>query len=205
MCYSCVRQQPDRSPDNHRGDPMTAIATTPPVPAGTAGRSTRSTRPSASPSSTWASRPSAAASRTSTRPHRRRGRHPAPRAPSRPTRSSSRTRTSPAHLTSPDFFDTERYPEIRFTLHASCAVEGGELIVDGELTIKGHTRPSRRAARSPSRPSTLGDVDQDRHRARDDRSTAPSSAWTGTRRCPRAASRWPTTSSSIVELEFAQE
>ena len=43
-----------------------------------------------------------------------------------------------AHLGSPDFFDTERYPELRF---ASTAIrrDGDELVVDGELTIKGHT------------------------------------------------------------------
>jgi polyisoprenoid-binding protein YceI len=42
-----------------------------------------------------------------------------------------------AHLGSPDFFDTERYPQLRF---ASRAIrrEGEELIVDGELTIKDH-------------------------------------------------------------------
>lgn len=45
-----------------------------------------------------------------------------------------------AHLKSPEFFDLERHPEITF---ASTLVraEGDELIVDGELTIKGHTRP----------------------------------------------------------------
>jgi polyisoprenoid-binding protein YceI len=43
-----------------------------------------------------------------------------------------------AHLGSPDFFDTERYPELRF---ASKAIrrEGDELVVDGELTIKDQT------------------------------------------------------------------
>src|ERR1017187_1641009 len=40
-----------------------------------------------------------------------------------------------AHLGSPDFFDTERYPELRF---ASKAIrrDGEELVIDGELTIK---------------------------------------------------------------------
>src|SRR3954466_15907249 len=42
------------------------------------------------------------------------------------------------HLKSPDFFDTERYPEIRFE-STSVRVEDGEVVVDGELTIKGHT------------------------------------------------------------------
>jgi len=44
------------------------------------------------------------------------------------------------HLQSPDFFDGERHPEITF---ASSAIrrDGDEVVVDGELTIKGHTRP----------------------------------------------------------------
>jgi polyisoprenoid-binding protein YceI len=43
-----------------------------------------------------------------------------------------------AHLGAPDFFDTERYPELRF---ASKAIrrDGEELIIDGELKIKDHT------------------------------------------------------------------
>ena len=45
-----------------------------------------------------------------------------------------------AHLTAPDFFDTERYPEITFA-STLVRVEDGSLVVDGELTIKGHTRP----------------------------------------------------------------
>jgi polyisoprenoid-binding protein YceI len=47
-----------------------------------------------------------------------------------------------AHLRAADFFDTDRYPEIAF---ASTLVrdENGELTVDGELTVKGHTRPLR--------------------------------------------------------------
>jgi polyisoprenoid-binding protein YceI len=44
-----------------------------------------------------------------------------------------------AHLGSPDFFDLERYPEITFR-STSIRREGDELIVDGELTIKGNTR-----------------------------------------------------------------
>jgi polyisoprenoid-binding protein YceI len=45
-----------------------------------------------------------------------------------------------AHLQSPDFFDTERYPAITFE-STGWRVEGDELIVDGNLTIKGDTRP----------------------------------------------------------------
>jgi polyisoprenoid-binding protein YceI len=44
-----------------------------------------------------------------------------------------------AHLQSPEFFDVERYPELRF---ASNEVEGGEeLTIRGEIAIKGVTQP----------------------------------------------------------------
>jgi polyisoprenoid-binding protein YceI len=45
------------------------------------------------------------------------------------------------HLASPDFFDTERYPEIRFVSSDVRVGEDGALEVEGELTIKGHTHP----------------------------------------------------------------
>jgi polyisoprenoid-binding protein YceI len=45
-----------------------------------------------------------------------------------------------AHLQSPDFFDTERHPTIDFE-STSFRVEGDELVVDGNLTIKGDARP----------------------------------------------------------------
>jgi polyisoprenoid-binding protein YceI len=45
-----------------------------------------------------------------------------------------------AHLQSPEFFDTERYPELRFE-STSITREGDELIVEGDLTIKGNTHP----------------------------------------------------------------
>jgi polyisoprenoid-binding protein YceI len=45
-----------------------------------------------------------------------------------------------AHLQSPDFFDSERYPAITFE-STSFRVEGDELVVGGNLTIKGDTRP----------------------------------------------------------------
>ena len=44
------------------------------------------------------------------------------------------------HLLSPDFFDAERTPEIRFT-STDIRTEGDELVVDGELEIKGTNRP----------------------------------------------------------------
>ena len=44
-----------------------------------------------------------------------------------------------AHLQSPDFFDSERHPAITFESTAF-RVDGDELVVDGNLTIKGETR-----------------------------------------------------------------
>ena len=48
--------------------------------------------------------------------------------------------TRDAHLRSPDFFDAERFPELHFESTA-VAVEGGRLVVTGDLTIKGTTKP----------------------------------------------------------------
>jgi polyisoprenoid-binding protein YceI len=44
-----------------------------------------------------------------------------------------------AHLRSPDFFDSERYPDVRFASTAVRVQEGGELEVEGDLTIKDQT------------------------------------------------------------------
>jgi polyisoprenoid-binding protein YceI len=44
------------------------------------------------------------------------------------------------HLQSPDFFDAERYPEIRFAA-SSIEVSGDEVTANGELTVKGITLP----------------------------------------------------------------
>jgi polyisoprenoid-binding protein YceI len=45
-----------------------------------------------------------------------------------------------AHLQSPDFFDAERAPELRFVA-PSLRREGDRIAADGELTIKGETKP----------------------------------------------------------------
>ena len=51
-----------------------------------------------------------------------------------------------AHLQSPEFFDVERYPELRF---ASTEIAGGEeLTIHGEITIKGVTQPIELAGRA---------------------------------------------------------
>jgi polyisoprenoid-binding protein YceI len=45
-----------------------------------------------------------------------------------------------AHLLSPDFFDAERAPELRFG-STDISVAGDHVVVAGDLTIKGSTRP----------------------------------------------------------------
>jgi len=61
-----------------------------------------------------------------------------------------------AHLGSPDFFDIERYPAITFR-STSIWREGDDLIVDGELTIKGHTRAIEGRGTTEGPAVTLGD------------------------------------------------
>ncbi|MEP7224507.1 MAG: YceI family protein [Actinomycetota bacterium] len=48
--------------------------------------------------------------------------------------------TRDGHVQAPDFFDTDRYPELRFESTA-VATNGDELIVEGDLTIKDVTKP----------------------------------------------------------------
>ena len=45
------------------------------------------------------------------------------------------------HLRSPDFFDAERHPELRFSARDIRLHGDGKVSVDGELTIKGVTKP----------------------------------------------------------------
>jgi polyisoprenoid-binding protein YceI len=46
-----------------------------------------------------------------------------------------------AHLLAPNFFDSESHPEVSFRSTDLRLEEGGRLELDGELTIKGITRP----------------------------------------------------------------
>jgi polyisoprenoid-binding protein YceI len=48
--------------------------------------------------------------------------------------------TRDEHLQSPDFFDTQRYPELRFT-SGSVELDDESVVVHGDLTIKGVTKP----------------------------------------------------------------
>jgi polyisoprenoid-binding protein YceI len=45
-----------------------------------------------------------------------------------------------AHLQSPEFFDAESHPELRFTAD-DVDLGGGEVVARGEITLKGVTRP----------------------------------------------------------------
>ncbi|TMM07511.1 MAG: YceI family protein [Actinobacteria bacterium] len=45
------------------------------------------------------------------------------------------------HLQGPDFFDAERYPELRFTAEDIRLDGDGQVSVNGELTIRGVTKP----------------------------------------------------------------
>src|SRR4051812_4636365 len=46
-----------------------------------------------------------------------------------------------AHLQAPDFFDAERYPELRFSAEQIRLDGDGKVAVNGELTIKGASQP----------------------------------------------------------------
>src|SRR5947199_10432997 len=46
-----------------------------------------------------------------------------------------------AHLQSPDFFDVERHPQLRFAARDFRLDDDSKISVDGELTIKSVTRP----------------------------------------------------------------
>jgi polyisoprenoid-binding protein YceI len=48
--------------------------------------------------------------------------------------------TRDGHLQSPDFFDATRYPELRFESTSISSRDDG-LVVEGDLTIKGVTKP----------------------------------------------------------------
>jgi polyisoprenoid-binding protein YceI len=62
-----------------------------------------------------------------------------------------------AHLGSPEFFDIERYPEIDFR-STSLRREGDNLVVDGELKIKGNTRAVEGRGTIDGPAVTLGDA-----------------------------------------------
>ena len=66
-----------------------------------------------------------------------------------------------AHLQSPEFFDAERHPELRFeSSEIRPTGEGDEIVVDGELTIKGITKPVEARGTLEGPAVTFGDVNK---------------------------------------------
>jgi polyisoprenoid-binding protein YceI len=57
----------------------------------------------------------------------------------RPVSIDVRDENLAAHLASPEFFDAERYPEIRFESTAFEVDPKGNVFAAGDLTIRGHT------------------------------------------------------------------
>jgi len=59
----------------------------------------------------------------------------------------------------PDFFDADHHPEITFRSTAVRLADDGRAEVDGELTIRGVTRPVTASGRyAPPRPSSFGEI-----------------------------------------------
>jgi polyisoprenoid-binding protein YceI len=64
-----------------------------------------------------------------------------------------------ASVLGPDFFDAERHPEITFRSTAIRLADEGRAEVDGELTIRGVTRPVTASGHyAPPRQSTFGEI-----------------------------------------------
>jgi polyisoprenoid-binding protein YceI len=64
-----------------------------------------------------------------------------------------------ASVLGPEFFDAERHPEITFRSTAVRLADDGQAEVDGELTIRGVTRPVIAGGHyAPPRPSDFGEV-----------------------------------------------
>jgi polyisoprenoid-binding protein YceI len=63
------------------------------------------------------------------------------------------------HLKSPEFFDTERFPEITYVAD-QVRREGDELIVSGALTVKGHTEQVEGRGTITDPAITLGDSEK---------------------------------------------
>jgi polyisoprenoid-binding protein YceI len=64
-----------------------------------------------------------------------------------------------AHLKSPEFFDTERYPEITF-VSTGLRRDGDELVADGDLTVKGRTERVEARGTITDPVVTLGDAEK---------------------------------------------
>jgi polyisoprenoid-binding protein YceI len=62
------------------------------------------------------------------------------------------------HLASPEFFDLEQYPEIRFDSSDIVIGEGSTVVLDGDLTIKGHTHRVEARGEISGPAVTFGDL-----------------------------------------------
>jgi polyisoprenoid-binding protein YceI len=63
------------------------------------------------------------------------------------------------HVMTPDFFDAERFPEIKFE-SSSLNLAGGGLTAEGTLTIKGAALPVTATGRLAGPAITMGDVEK---------------------------------------------
>ena len=63
------------------------------------------------------------------------------------------------HVLTPDFFDAERFPEIKFE-SSSLSLAGGSLTAEGTLTIKGTALPVTATGRLAGPAITMGDVEK---------------------------------------------
>ena len=64
-----------------------------------------------------------------------------------------------ASVLGPEFFDAERHPRITFRSTAVRLADDGRVELDGELTIRGVTRPVTAAGQyAPPRPSDFGEI-----------------------------------------------
>ncbi|MGZ4312450.1 MAG: YceI family protein [Solirubrobacteraceae bacterium] len=63
------------------------------------------------------------------------------------------------HVLGPEFFDTGRHPEITFRSTAVRLADDGQAEINGELTIRGVTRPVTASGQyAPPRPSSFGEI-----------------------------------------------
>ena len=108
--------------------------------------------------------------------------------------------TRDGHVQAPDFFDTERYPELRFESTA-VATDGDHLVVRGRPHHQGRHQAHR--ARGPLRRSRHRPVRErpDRHRARGDGRPHRVRARTGTHRSPAATFCSP--NEVVLRADFA--
>ncbi len=58
-----------------------------------------------------------------------------------------------AHLKSADFFHMEKFPTLYFKSKSNSIIKGGELSVEGDLTIRGVTHAVRFAVEGPTPPT----------------------------------------------------